>query len=523
MLTEQELAKLDGIVWTEYVRKIKGKPFSHVDDEHYMETIWSDDSQEITIMKSRQVRISEFAINWMLWQLDTINHISGLYALPTKSDASEFRDVRFKDMKKESEYLQGLINETDNKSHMKIKDSHLLFRGTKGEMSGRAMPADVLVFDEYNFIDFTQEDSMRASLDHSKMKRILNLSTPTLPSFGIHAKFKDTDAQEWFVHCDACGEDQILDFFKNIYKDMKEDSGRENFFGCQKCKAELDRTNGEWRATNPKGEGRGYHITQLMAKWKDADGLVKEYRDAKKKGRVVKFYQEKLGIPYRDGLKSVSDEDFIIGDYEMLSSCQLDGVSAGVDWGEHESWIKISRNETMQTGAGKEDTEEKSKVIYLERITASGSLAHAKRVDELINLFNIECLVCDFGYGAENNKYLFERHPSRVWACFYADGHKTYEGNWQEEKHLVSVNRTLSLQTSLNNIKSKRTVLPQKNETVELFIEHCKSIIKVKKQNSKGQEIEAFESTGPDHFGHANNYDEIAQERINYKPSINYV
>lgn len=497
-----------------------------------MAALWADPSQEITIMKSRQVRISEFAVNWTLWQLDTVNHLGALYVLPSKQDAADFRDVRFKDTVKDSEYLTGIVGETDNKNHLTIRDSHLLFRGTRGEMSGRSMPADVLVFDEYNFIDFNQEDAMSASMDASKYKRRLNLSTPTLPDFGIDAKYKATDARKWYITCDACGHEQVLKFDTNVRerqtkKPVLEAGAKEGqsafYFGCANCAEELNREHGEWKATNPEGQGRGYHITQLMAKWKTADELAWSYANALKRGRLAKFYQEKLGEPYKDATVAVSDDDFLSYGYPMLDGHQGGGLVGGVDWGEHESWIVVLKDEEMPLKPGDDVTELKDKLVYLERITAPGELGHAKRVAEIMTRFNLDALVADFGYGADKNKYLEDRFQGRFWKCVYADGHKTYEPTWKDEDNIVNVNRTLSLQTTLSQIKGRKLALPVKDDTVRLLISHTSAIHKVTETNAKGQEVERFESTGADHFGHALNYAQVAKDRLAHQPGIHMI
>jgi hypothetical protein len=55
--------------WTKYVRKIHGKPFSFEGRDHLLE-IYLNQNKRIMIVKPRQTEITEFAVNWLLFNLE---------------------------------------------------------------------------------------------------------------------------------------------------------------------------------------------------------------------------------------------------------------------------------------------------------------------------------------------------------------------------------------------------------------------------------------------------------------------
>ena len=77
-----------------------------------------------------------------------------------------------------------------------------------------------------------------------------------------------------------------------------------------------------------------------------------------------------------------------------------------------------------------------------------------------------------------------------------------------EDEHLVSVNRTFWLDTSLGRIRSKRAKLPK--DTPEDYRTHLKNLVKRYREDNDGGDVSVYIKTGPDHFAHARNYNEIA-------------
>jgi len=100
-------------------------------------------------------------------------------------------------------------------------------------------------------------------------------STPTIPDWGVHKLYKESDQRKWVYRCPHCGLVQQIDYEKNI-KLVNPDGidliGRIVQDGtyeyvCQKCGKPLDRWySGFWDITAPQaGRAHGYAISQMDA------------------------------------------------------------------------------------------------------------------------------------------------------------------------------------------------------------------------------------------------------------------
>ncbi len=83
----------DIVEWTEQIRMIKGQNFSFA-DRSYLPPIYRDINKEIYIVKPRQMEITEFAVNWLLYNLTTYPGVVGLYLTDRQDHASIFSKLR---------------------------------------------------------------------------------------------------------------------------------------------------------------------------------------------------------------------------------------------------------------------------------------------------------------------------------------------------------------------------------------------------------------------------------------------
>jgi phage terminase large subunit GpA-like protein len=90
-------------------------------------------------------------------------------------------------------------------------------------------------------------------------QKILKLSNPTLPDYGIDAAFQETDQKYWLLKCGECGDYTCLeDTFPDCLKTV---NGRV-IRACQKCHAELNPSIGQWVAKNSRS-----HNCCFFNKW----------------------------------------------------------------------------------------------------------------------------------------------------------------------------------------------------------------------------------------------------------------
>ena len=87
------LADVDPVAWTEYHRRLKGKPFSF-NNRNYLLQPYRDNSKNLIFYKGRQVEMSEFSMNWLLRKLSAHPYTAGIRAMPRSKQAENFSKQR---------------------------------------------------------------------------------------------------------------------------------------------------------------------------------------------------------------------------------------------------------------------------------------------------------------------------------------------------------------------------------------------------------------------------------------------
>ena len=73
------------------MRKIQGQNFSF-EGREYLKQIYSNQNKRVMIVKPRQMEITEFALNWLLFHLEKNPNTVGLYLTDRQKHVSVFSD-----------------------------------------------------------------------------------------------------------------------------------------------------------------------------------------------------------------------------------------------------------------------------------------------------------------------------------------------------------------------------------------------------------------------------------------------
>jgi hypothetical protein len=105
-----------------------------------------------------------------------------------------------------------------------------------------------------------------------------------------------------------------------------------------------------------------------------------------------------------------------------------------------------------------------------------------------------------------------ERHRGKVWLNYFNESQKgSYK--WDEEQHIVQVNRTEALDAAKKGIRDREVVLPRRVPLLEEFAEHLASDAKkLVEDDETGSKSYRYIRTGTNHFSLAFTYDWIACE-----------
>jgi hypothetical protein len=119
--------------------------------------------------------------------------------------------------------------------------------------------------------------------------------------------------------------------------------------------------------------------------------------------------------------------------------------------------------------------------------------------------------------GAPRHPAFAERFRGRVWLNYFNESQKgSYK--WDQEQHIVQVNRTEALDAAKKGIREGEVVLPRRSRLVEIFADHLASDAKkLIEDDETGSKTYRYIRTGTNHFSLAFTYDWIAsdQERRN--------
>jgi phage terminase large subunit GpA-like protein len=320
--------------WATRRIRIDSKPF-RFDGHEYLRTIYDDTAQRIVLSKAAQ-------IGGTTWAILKAFHacVMGLnvgYFFPTRTDVLEFSKSRVGPLLAQNPFLGRLVKDTDTAGLKRIGAAHLFLRGMQSTVGMKSIPVDMIVFDELDEATPEAKSMAKERLAHSDYKRILELSNPSLPLYGIDESYQASDQRHWTIKCTACGAWTALDkeFPTKLGQEVRIIREREDgtcYRACPHCSEELDLAAGEWVADFPDRPVHGYRISQLISSKIDPGEILTEY---KKTRFPERFYNLKIGIAWADVQNRIDAAAVLAccGDQPIAEESK-DHCTMGVDTGK---------------------------------------------------------------------------------------------------------------------------------------------------------------------------------------------
>ena len=489
----------DRLLWTvRYCRTEKGDVLDF-HDHSYLVDIYDDESDEIVIQKAAQTCLTTYGINYALYFCDT-EQVAVIYTFPTSGDVSEFSRARVNPVIKATPYLRSRIDDIDSVELKQFGGSYLYFRGTWSERQAISIPADLLIHDEIDRSKLSVISMYRERLSHSKFKRIIQLSNPSIPEHGISALYARSDMKKWFITCPECGKEQVMTFPDSIkmgtpYKD-------DIYYQCLFCKARLDnevRRTGRWKVTNPGSRLSGYHVSQLMVTWITAEEIVEKFENERWKQTFFNFV---LGEPY-------AGENLPLKRTDMLECIQND----------HIMWE--TGREGVRTYMGVDQGDDIHVTIWrkegnVSRLLKSVVVNDFSRLSNFMDSYKVTSCVIDALPNKHSARDFALQYPGRVWLCYYSDTqkkHVVWTEDEEKKEYSVTANRTETLDFLTDEYKRHNIILPKLTNDLEVFIKHHTALVKEKVENEDGTYVYRYMNSGADHFAHSANYAMLALSR----------
>jgi hypothetical protein len=366
----------------------------------------------------------------------------------------------------------------------------------------KSIPVDLLVFDELDDATPEAKTLARERLSHSDYKRIIELSNPSLPSYGIDEAYEASDQRHWTVRCEGCASWTALDkeFPSRLGDEVPiirpDADGTGWYWACPRCGSALDLAVGEWVADFPDRPVHGYRISQIFSSKVSPGEILAEYRTTRFPDR---FFNLKIGIPWADTANRLTPMEVLAccGESPMLDSCQ-EACTMGVDTGR-DLHVVISRPAPTPG-----DLPMRREVVYI-------GVAHGySELDDLMARFSVQRCVIDALPEIHATRAFAKRHLGLVYLNYFNE-HQRGSYAWKEDELRVEENRTEALDASRQVIRDRRITLPRRGPLLEEFARHMAADAKQLVEDEKtGSREYRYLRTGVDHYSLAFTYDCIA-------------
>lgn len=334
--------------WIEKRTLLEGQPFSF-DGHEFQRRLADEDSREVVVKKCSQVGITEFAIRRTLAVMDILPDIHVIYTLPTSNFAKMVTKTRINPIIEASDYLRGRVNMSiDSTDTKQLGSSYLYIKGTIGQAAAISVPASLLVHDEVDFSDQTVLSSYQSRMTHSRYKMKFELSTPTVPKYGIDERFRNSRRHFNFCKCNHCSQWFLPEYFDHVQipgftGDLREITKtnlhslryEEAILVCPNCgkQPDLGPQNREWVLENPQEAhvAAGYQISPFDAPSVITPAFLIE--SSTKYKRYADFINFNLGLCAEDKDNALTatelSELFIAGEVPKFTS-YIVGIDAGL-------------------------------------------------------------------------------------------------------------------------------------------------------------------------------------------------
>lgn len=438
-----------------------------------------------------------------------------LYLFPTDNDVLDYSKARFSPMVLENPVFSKLVNDTDSAGLKRIANSFVYFRAagaigasTKASLSKlKSIPVDRLYLDERDEMQDKRVDAAEHRLDGSFCPEQVELSTPTIPGYGVDLSYKESDQRAWHWKCSHCGDWTCLEL--NWPDCIAEPIDGEPHFLCMHCRQELSRDKGQWVAAREGIDNHlGYWVSQLSSPTKSAADILSACARAEGRGRKRDFYTQVLARAFAEIEDQLTPE--IIGDCltETPRSRNAEGPCAmGADPGASDIHYLVKQR----------ISDSDSEVLDFGRCAGFDDLIQiAKR-------FNVRTGVIDQMAERRAVRRFIDAHHG-WWGCQYAEGRKG-PYHWDHREHVVTVHRTEALDASHFKFVEKREHLPAPDERYhDLLVPQLCNMARVMQEDAvTGDVLYRWVIVGGvknDHLKHAHAYATIAEERVGLAQSV---
>ncbi len=475
----------------------------------------------ITIIKGAQLGFTSAMVLRSIMRMKYLGLRGLLYLFPRDRDVTDFSRARFSRVL-ENPALKPLVTDTDSIGLKRIGEGFAYFRAASwdatkegiGSPGLKSIPVDELIEDERDEMNDDAVEQAQHRLDSSELVSPvgngveINLSTPSIPGYGVDLAYETTNQQVWMIKCRGCGEWTCLEL---RWPEAFGRRGSDYFRMCARCGKEIHPVDGEWVARRPDEKNRfGFYVSQLSSVRRHPNVIMEEYEKQTAKGKIREFTRSVLGRAYADIDQSLNKPMLdALTDPQFPRQLHDDGpCGMGVDAGSRDFHWAVGKRVTSS----------------FNRIIGFGICRDEEEVIRLAKAFNVEKMVIDEMAEARAVRRIKQALSGVAYGCHYTD--QRGDVTWDVMDKIVKTNRTASLDQSHYNLTHGIYQLPALDQFYhEVFAPQVVNLVrKVKPRGQEtGDEVAIWVPKGSknDHFRHAVNYLDLALTKVGLANSSN--
>lgn len=459
--------------------------------------------REVVVSKATQVGASTLAVRWALFHADVFGRVV-LYTMPTTTELADFSRQRVRPVIRSSLHLLERIPAAavDNVGLRQVGAGWLYMRGTNRPIE--SVNADVVCFDEFDYSDQANiEASERRVTGPMSAGLLRRVGVPTFPGFGISEAYEASDQRVWTVKCSACREQNPMRGAEAFAANVE---AERLAIVCRKCRRRLDvQTHGEWVATWPDRDVRGYHVPKLIVPGVRLGELVANSRKTRPDQRQA-FYNRDLGEPYAPSEHRLSLEqlrgcvDERLRPLHSLRSERF--VCMGIDVASTRA-MNVVIEEILDDGTGRR--------VFVGEIDDGADGTALEQLCALMDRFGVALACIDHAPERRFAEAFAAAFPGRVFLASYftpRPGAREAPQVWRvdEDAHHVALFRTVVIDATLERFRGGAVRLPPLELLPADYPAHLGAVVRQNVQLAGGQVRAEYRSLGPDDYLHAEVY-----------------
>ena len=500
---------------------VDGQPFS-LRQYPYLRELFDKRARHKTIIKGAQMG---FTVTFVLDAIMSARvdrtpngkPLRGIgYFFPTERDVLDFSRARFGPMLRDNAAFVQYADSTDSAGLKTIANVPVYFRAggaigasTKQSLSGvKSIACDRTYKDEVDEMQAIRVEAINKRLDGSKCPEDVELSTPTVPGYGVDYEYQLSDGRAYFWRCDRCNEWTCLE---RTWPDcIAEPSGAEPYYLCCKCREPLERKGGEWVPARPhlSATHLGYWASQLCSPTKTAADIIAANIRADRTGRKREFYNQVLARAHAEVEDQLTKERIDDCLTEEPRSRSAEGPTcAGADPGVGKLHYYVKER------IGDRDS----------RTLTYGDCGSLEELAQISRKFNVQTGIIDEMAETNSVRKFVEDH--REWWCGRYVSHRKGSTDWDPKTRTVTMGRNEVLDASHAKFVEKREQLPAPDESYhDLLVPQLCNMARIRKEDEVTGEISyrwvILGGVKNDHLKHCHAYATVAEERVGLAKSV---